>query len=92
MRPQSQKWELAEPLLRQHDLCLAISAFTAGSKVRMEPCNTKEPRQKWKPKGPSLQHMVSGLCLDSLPPAGPPAITLCRPQLASQVWEPQLIS
>ncbi|XP_041703327.1 polypeptide N-acetylgalactosaminyltransferase 16 [Coregonus clupeaformis] len=92
MRPQSQKWELAEPLLRQQDLCLAITAFTAGSKVKMEPCSNKEPRQKWKPKGPALQHMVSGLCLDSQPPAGPPAITQCRPQLASQVWEPQLIT
>ncbi|KAK6306819.1 hypothetical protein J4Q44_G00219670 [Coregonus suidteri] len=92
MRLQSQKWELAEPLLRQQDLCLAITAFTAGSKVKMEPCSNKEPRQKWKPKGPALQHMVSGLCLDSQPPAGPPAITQCRPQLASQVWEPQLIT
>lgn len=41
----SQRWELIEPLIRQQDLCLAISAFTAGSKVKMEPCNTKEPRQ-----------------------------------------------
>ncbi|KAA8579229.1 hypothetical protein FQN60_007170 [Etheostoma spectabile] len=32
IRPQSQRWELIEPLLRQQDLCLAISAFTAGSK------------------------------------------------------------
>uniref|UniRef100_A0A3B5L5Z2 Polypeptide N-acetylgalactosaminyltransferase n=1 Tax=Xiphophorus couchianus TaxID=32473 RepID=A0A3B5L5Z2_9TELE len=44
-RPQSQKWELVEPLIRQQDLCLAISAFTAGSKVKMELCNSKEPRQ-----------------------------------------------
>ncbi|XP_010877678.1 polypeptide N-acetylgalactosaminyltransferase 16 isoform X2 [Esox lucius] len=92
MRPQSQKWELMEPLLRQQDLCLAITAFTAGSKVRMEPCSMKEPRQKWKPKGPALQHMVSGLCLDSQPPDGPLAIAQCRPQLASQAWEPQLIT
>uniref|UniRef100_A0A7N8Y6N3 Polypeptide N-acetylgalactosaminyltransferase n=1 Tax=Mastacembelus armatus TaxID=205130 RepID=A0A7N8Y6N3_9TELE len=41
-RPQSQRWELIEPLIRQQDLCLAISAFTVGSKVRMEPCNAKE--------------------------------------------------
>lgn len=40
-----QRWELIEPLIRQQDLCLAISAFTTGSKVKMEPCNTKEPRQ-----------------------------------------------
>lgn len=40
-----QRWELIEPLIRQQDLCLAISAFTAGSKVKMEPCNAKEPRQ-----------------------------------------------
>ncbi|PWA29728.1 hypothetical protein CCH79_00007856 [Gambusia affinis] len=45
-RPQSQKWELVEPLIRQQDLCLAISAFTAGSKVKMELCNSKEPRQR----------------------------------------------
>ncbi|CAL8283918.1 unnamed protein product [Lota lota] len=91
-RPQSQKWELVEPFLRQQDLCLAISAFTAGSKVKMEPCSTKEPRQRWRPKGPALQHMVSGLCLDSQTPAGPPAITQCRPQVASQSWVPQLIT
>ena len=50
------------------------------------------PVQKWKPKGPALQHIVSGLCLDSQPPAGPPVITQCHPQLASQSWEPQLIT
>uniref|UniRef100_A0A4W6DAP3 Polypeptide N-acetylgalactosaminyltransferase n=1 Tax=Lates calcarifer TaxID=8187 RepID=A0A4W6DAP3_LATCA len=87
-----QRWELIEPLIRQQDLCLAISAFTAGSKVKMEPCNTKEPRQKWKPKGTALQHMVSGLCLDSQTPTGPPVITQCRPQMASQSWEPQVIT
>ncbi|XP_064811640.1 polypeptide N-acetylgalactosaminyltransferase 16-like [Oncorhynchus masou masou] len=92
MRPQSQRWQLVEPLLRQQDICLAITAFTAGSKVKMEPCNMKEPRQKWKPKGSILQHVVSGLCLDSQLSVGPPAITQCRPQLASQVWEPQLIT
>uniref|UniRef100_A0A3P9BYF3 Polypeptide N-acetylgalactosaminyltransferase n=1 Tax=Maylandia zebra TaxID=106582 RepID=A0A3P9BYF3_9CICH len=91
-RPQSQRWELIEPLIRQQDLCLAISAFTAGSKVKMEPCNTKEPRQKWKPKGTALQHMVSGLCLDSQTPMGPPVILQCRPQMASQSWEPQVIT
>ncbi|KAJ8401123.1 hypothetical protein AAFF_G00387050 [Aldrovandia affinis] len=90
--PQSQKWTLVEPLIRQQDLCLAITAFSAGSKVRMEPCNPKDGRQKWKPKGPALQHVVSGLCLDSQPPAGPPVITQCRPQLASQSWEPQLLN
>uniref|UniRef100_A0A8C5BS54 Polypeptide N-acetylgalactosaminyltransferase n=1 Tax=Gadus morhua TaxID=8049 RepID=A0A8C5BS54_GADMO len=31
--------------LWQQDLCLAITAFTAGSKVKMEPCSTKEPKQ-----------------------------------------------
>lgn len=86
------RWQLVEPLLRQQDICLAITAFTAGSKVKMEPCNMKEPRQKWKQKGPTLQHMVSGLCLDSQLSVGPPAITQCWPQLASQVWEPQLIT
>lgn len=40
-----QRWELLEPLIRQQDLCLAITAFTAGSKVKMESCNSKEPRQ-----------------------------------------------
>uniref|UniRef100_A0A3Q1F5R6 Polypeptide N-acetylgalactosaminyltransferase n=1 Tax=Acanthochromis polyacanthus TaxID=80966 RepID=A0A3Q1F5R6_9TELE len=91
-RPPSQRWELIEPLIRQQDLCLAISAFTAGSKVKMEPCSTKEPRQKWKPKGPALQHMVSGLCLDSQTPTGPLVISQCRPQMASQSWEPQIIT
>lgn len=40
-----QRWELIEPLIRQQDLCLAISAFSPGSKVKMEPCNAKEARQ-----------------------------------------------
>uniref|UniRef100_A0A8C3G6D0 Polypeptide N-acetylgalactosaminyltransferase n=1 Tax=Cyclopterus lumpus TaxID=8103 RepID=A0A8C3G6D0_CYCLU len=48
--------------------------------------------QKWKPKGPALQHMVSGLCLDSQTPMGPLVITQCRPQMASQSWEPQIIT
>uniref|UniRef100_A0A3Q2PA56 Polypeptide N-acetylgalactosaminyltransferase n=1 Tax=Fundulus heteroclitus TaxID=8078 RepID=A0A3Q2PA56_FUNHE len=91
-RPQSQKWELSEPLIRQQDLCLAISAFTAGSKVKMESCNSKEPRQKWRPKGPALQHMVSGLCLDSQSASGPLVITQCRPQMAGQSWEPQVVA
>ncbi|KAK7904532.1 hypothetical protein WMY93_017139 [Mugilogobius chulae] len=91
-RPQAQRWELIEPLIRQQDLCLAITAFTAGSKVKMEPCNSKEPRQKWKPKGAALQHMVSGLCLDSQSPTSPPVIMQCRPQVASQIWEPQVIT
>uniref|UniRef100_A0A3Q3XBL4 Polypeptide N-acetylgalactosaminyltransferase n=1 Tax=Mola mola TaxID=94237 RepID=A0A3Q3XBL4_MOLML len=91
-RPQSQKWELIEPLIRQQGLCLAISAFTAGSKVKMEPCNTKEPRQKWKPKGSALQHLVSGLCLDGPTPTGSLVVSQCRPQAASQSWEPQIIS
>ncbi|XP_048046479.1 polypeptide N-acetylgalactosaminyltransferase 16 [Megalobrama amblycephala] len=90
--PASQKWTLIEPQIRQHDQCLAITAFTAGSKVRLEPCNAKESRQKWKPRGPALQHMISGLCLDSQPPSGPPVIAQCRPQVASQSWEPQLVT
>ena len=48
--------------------------------------------QKWKPKGTALQHMVSGLCLDSQTPTGPPVISQCRPQMASQSWEPQIIT
>eukprot|EP00066_Takifugu_rubripes_P028876 XP_011618142.1 PREDICTED: polypeptide N-acetylgalactosaminyltransferase 16 [Takifugu rubripes] len=87
-----QRWELIEPLIRQQDLCLAISAFAPGSKVKMEPCNTKEARQKWKPKGSVLQHLVSGLCLDSQTPMGPLVINPCRPQVASQSWEPQIIT
>lgn len=90
--PASQKWTLIEPQIRQHDLCLAITAFTAGSKVRLEPCNIKESRQKWKPRGPALQHMISGLCLDSQPPSGPPLVAQCRPQVTSQSWEPQLVT
>ncbi|XP_007253875.3 polypeptide N-acetylgalactosaminyltransferase 16 [Astyanax mexicanus] len=90
--PASQKWTLIEPQIRQQDLCLAITAFSSGSKVRLEPCSPKESRQKWKPRGPALQHMISGLCLDSQPPAGPPVIAQCRPQMASQSWEPQLVT
>ncbi|XP_028834880.1 polypeptide N-acetylgalactosaminyltransferase 16 [Denticeps clupeoides] len=91
-RPQSQKWTLVEPQIRQQDLCLAITAFTQGAKVKMEPCNIKEARQKWKPKGPALQHIVSGLCLDSQPSSGPVVVMQCHPQLASQSWEPQPIT
>nr|XP_061843619.1 polypeptide N-acetylgalactosaminyltransferase 16-like [Nerophis lumbriciformis] len=92
VRPQSQRWELIEPLIRQQDLCLAITVFTAGSKVKMESCNAKEPRQKWKPKGSALQHAVSGFCLDSQGSPGPPVVAQCRPQVASQAWEPQVIT
>uniref|UniRef100_A0AAR2L3A4 Polypeptide N-acetylgalactosaminyltransferase n=1 Tax=Pygocentrus nattereri TaxID=42514 RepID=A0AAR2L3A4_PYGNA len=88
----TQKWTLMEPQIRQQDLCVAISAFSSGSKVRLELCNPKESRQKWKPRGPALQHMISGLCLDSQPPAGPLVIAQCRPQMASQSWEPQLVT
>ncbi|XP_077477376.1 polypeptide N-acetylgalactosaminyltransferase 16 [Stigmatopora argus] len=91
-RPQAQRWELIEPLIRQHDLCLAITLFAPGSKVTLEPCNAKEPRQKWKPKGSALQHTVSGLCLDSQNPPGPPVVNQCRPLVASQAWEPQIIT
>uniref|UniRef100_H2SDL4 Polypeptide N-acetylgalactosaminyltransferase n=1 Tax=Takifugu rubripes TaxID=31033 RepID=H2SDL4_TAKRU len=50
------------------------------------------PPQKWKPKGSVLQHLVSGLCLDSQTPMGPLVINPCRPQVASQSWEPQIIT
>nr|XP_023683260.1 polypeptide N-acetylgalactosaminyltransferase 16-like [Paramormyrops kingsleyae] len=89
-RPQTQKWTFVEPLIRQQDHCLAVTGFTAGSKVKLEPCNPKEPKQKWRPKGPALQHMVSGLCLDSQLPPGPIATLQCHHQSASQSWEPQL--
>ncbi|XP_066551172.1 polypeptide N-acetylgalactosaminyltransferase 16 [Amia ocellicauda] len=87
--PLAQRWVLTEPLIRQQDHCLAITAFSSGSKVKLEPCNQRDGRQKWKPKGSSLQHQVSGLCLDSQP--GTVVISQCRPQLASQNWEPQSI-
>lgn len=48
--------------------------------------------QKWRPKGVALQHMVSGLCLDSQIPDGPLVIAQCRPQVAGQSWEPQIIN
>lgn len=40
-----QKWTFVEPLIRQQDHCLAVTGFTAGSKVKLEPCNPKEPKQ-----------------------------------------------
>ncbi|XP_048831399.1 polypeptide N-acetylgalactosaminyltransferase 16 [Brienomyrus brachyistius] len=89
-RPLTQKWTFVEPLIHQQEHCLAVTGFTAGSKVKLESCNPKEPKQKWRPKGPALQHMVSGLCLDSQLPAGPIATLQCHHQLASQSWEPQL--
>ncbi|KAK1893939.1 Polypeptide N-acetylgalactosaminyltransferase 16 [Dissostichus eleginoides] len=72
-RPQPQRWELIEPHIRQQDLCLTISGFTAGSKVVMESCSSKEPRQKWKPKGTALQHMVGGSAWTARPPPAPPS-------------------
>lgn len=50
------------------------------------------PLQKWKPKGSALQHLVSGLCLDGPTPTGSLVVSQCRPQAASQTWEPQIIS
>lgn len=50
------------------------------------------PPQKWKLKSSVLQHHVSGLCLDSQTPMGPLVINQCRAQLASQSWEPQIIT
>uniref|UniRef100_A0A667YG35 Polypeptide N-acetylgalactosaminyltransferase n=1 Tax=Myripristis murdjan TaxID=586833 RepID=A0A667YG35_9TELE len=61
-RPQSQRWELVEPLIRQQDLCLAITAFTAGSKVKMEPCNTKDMCVSVQDSG---QPRLSSLCRHS---------------------------
>lgn len=55
-----QKWELVEPLIRQQDLCLAISTFSAGSKVKMELCNAKEPRQVRAVKPPDLRLPLEG--------------------------------
>ncbi|XP_041131076.1 polypeptide N-acetylgalactosaminyltransferase 16-like isoform X3 [Polyodon spathula] len=88
--PLSQEWVLFGPQIRQQDSCLSITAYSSGSKVMLELCNTKDNRQKWKMKGPSIQHQVSGLCLDSQ--SGLVAINQCRSELASQKWEIQQVT
>ncbi|KAF3845408.1 hypothetical protein F7725_008571, partial [Dissostichus mawsoni] len=55
-RPQPQRWELIEPHIRQQDLCLTISGFTAGSKVVMESCSSKEPDRSGSPRHGSAAH------------------------------------
>lgn len=75
-------------------LCKDICAFckTQNDGDEVVPFSLALSLQKWKPKGTALQHMVSGLCLDSQTPTGPLVITQCRPQVASQSWEPQIIT
>lgn len=75
-------------------LCKDICAFckTKNDRDEVVPFSLALSLQKWKPKGTALQHMVSGLCLDSQTPTGPLVITQCRPQVASQSWEPQIIT
>uniref|UniRef100_A0AAQ5XCB2 Polypeptide N-acetylgalactosaminyltransferase n=1 Tax=Amphiprion ocellaris TaxID=80972 RepID=A0AAQ5XCB2_AMPOC len=77
--------------------CRGIGGSRPQSQVRILPLggdsgSHKLSLLKWKPKGPALQHMVSGLCLDSQTPTGPLVISQCRPQMASQSWEPQIIT
>uniref|UniRef100_A0A673YRG1 Polypeptide N-acetylgalactosaminyltransferase n=1 Tax=Salmo trutta TaxID=8032 RepID=A0A673YRG1_SALTR len=82
MRPQSQRWQLVEPLLRQQDICLAITAFTAGSKVKMEPCNMKEPRQTHKTDRRDRQTGVYGTWTSLSSPYGPVSL----PIILSPKW------
>ncbi|MGH0126859.1 UNVERIFIED_CONTAM: hypothetical protein FKN15_032786 [Acipenser sinensis] len=84
------EWVLSGPQIRQQDSCLTITAYSSGSKVTLELCNTKDNRQNWKLKGPSIQHQVSGLCLDSQ--SGLVAINQCHSELASQKWEIQQVT
>ncbi|MGH0149835.1 UNVERIFIED_CONTAM: hypothetical protein FKN15_035463 [Acipenser sinensis] len=43
--PLSQEWVLSGPQIRQQDSCLTITAYSSGSKVTLELCNTKDNRQ-----------------------------------------------
>ncbi|KAG2457492.1 NUMB protein, partial [Polypterus senegalus] len=63
--PLSQEWVFSEPFIHQQNRCLSITAFSPGSKVRLELCSQKDARQKWKLKGQSYQHQMSGLCLEN---------------------------
>ncbi|XP_039597424.1 polypeptide N-acetylgalactosaminyltransferase 16 [Polypterus senegalus] len=88
--PLSQEWVFSEPFIHQQNRCLSITAFSPGSKVRLELCSQKDARQKWKLKGQSYQHQMSGLCLENQ--SGFAVINLCHAQLASQMWETQQVT
>uniref|UniRef100_A0A8C5QPC0 Polypeptide N-acetylgalactosaminyltransferase n=1 Tax=Leptobrachium leishanense TaxID=445787 RepID=A0A8C5QPC0_9ANUR len=81
----TQEWVFGEALIRQQDKCLSISSFSTGALVMLESCNLKDSRQKWKLKGHFLQHISSGLCLDTNLPRV--LINPCQLDLLSQLWE-----
>ncbi|KAM8921696.1 polypeptide N-acetylgalactosaminyltransferase 16 [Pelodytes ibericus] len=80
-----QEWVFSETLIRQQDKCLSITSFSTGAIVMLESCNQKDSRQKWKLKGHFLQHLSSGLCLDTN--SLRVIINPCQPDLFSQRWE-----
>ncbi|XP_067847205.1 polypeptide N-acetylgalactosaminyltransferase 16 [Heptranchias perlo] len=88
--PFSQEWVLSRPLIKQQDKCVAITNFSIGSEVILEPCNLEDGRQKWKLMGSAIQHLVTGACLDSQAAKTEPSrlgTTPCQPELDSQHWE-----
>ncbi|XP_078089752.1 polypeptide N-acetylgalactosaminyltransferase 16-like [Mustelus asterias] len=88
--PYSQEWVFSGPLIRQLDKCVAITNFSIASQVVLELCSREDGRQKWKLKGSSIQHLITGACLDSQVTKTEPSrvgTTSCRPELSSQQWE-----
>ncbi|XP_069494686.1 polypeptide N-acetylgalactosaminyltransferase 16 isoform X1 [Ambystoma mexicanum] len=83
--PAAQEWIFSDPLIRQQDKCLSVASFSTGSLIMLEPCNQKDGRQKWKLKGPFLQHLLSGLCLDNQ--STRVVTNPCQSDLTSQQWE-----
>ncbi|XP_072120299.1 polypeptide N-acetylgalactosaminyltransferase 16-like isoform X2 [Mobula birostris] len=61
----SQEWVLSESMIKQMDKCVAITNFSTDSQVVLDQCNQGDGRQKWALKGGTIQHLITGACLDS---------------------------
>lgn len=79
-----QRWGLSqEGALTQGERCLTV--LSPDTRILLHPC-AAGPRQRWQRQGRRLQHIASGLCLDSA--SAPDAQALpCRAALYSQQWD-----
>ncbi|KAK8388591.1 hypothetical protein O3P69_020529 [Scylla paramamosain] len=79
-----QRWGLTqEGSVTQGERCLTV--LTSGKRVLLYPC-AAGPRQRWQRQGRRLQHIASGLCLDSTNAPDAQALP-CRDALYSQQWD-----
>ncbi|XP_062910040.1 polypeptide N-acetylgalactosaminyltransferase 16-like isoform X2 [Mobula hypostoma] len=86
----SQEWVLSESMIKQMDKCVAITNFSTDSQVVLDQCNQGDGRQKWALKGGAIQHLITGVCLDSQAAkldANQVGTTPCQPKLYSQQWD-----